>query len=243
MGQRNKSGSASVLSGQDVRALVEVFQRDPAKIALQAYDLARHDPNGAAAAIIGLTQQIACLTAQNESLQVKANTDGLTGLHNKSHLMSQLSRIYNPPAQKERRHAQASDYLLMIDLDGFKPINDTFGHAAGDEALKKVGLALRHNTRESDIIARMGGDEFTVLLRSTNEADAQAKAERITQLFKNLTFTWEGQEIPIRGSVGVCPYDPAITPERNIEKADQKMYAIKRNKGDTRNGMLKPGTP
>ena len=140
-------------------------------------------------------------------------------------------------AKPERRKPHG-DHILMIDLDGFKPINDIFGHAAGDEALKRVAGALIDHTRETDIVARLGGDEFLVFLRGADDADANRKADEIRDDLSTLTFQWQEKTLPLRGSVGTSKYDPSLSPVENLHIADQRMYEIKRAKGDTRHQVL-----
>lgn len=162
-----------------------------------------------------------------EEAERKAATDALTGIFNKGHFMDSLDR-----------RAITSNTLLMIDLDGFKPINDNFGHVAGDRALQEVANMLRKHTRKSDIVARVGGDEFAVLLCGAQQGGAQRKAEKIrNELSGNLKFQWEDAVITVRGSVGFYEADPHQTAEEAYKAADAMMYEIKQAKGDTRHNL------
>jgi two-component system, sensor histidine kinase LadS len=162
-----------------------------------------------------------------DAAEKKAATDALTGIFNKGHFMDSLDR-----------RAVTSNTLLMIDLDGFKPINDNFGHIAGDRALQAVANMLRKHTRKSDIVARVGGDEFAVLLCGAQEGTAERKAEKIrNELSGNLKFQWEDAVITVRGSVGFYVAEPHQSAEEVYKGGDAVMYQIKQAKGDTRHNL------
>ncbi len=151
-------------------------------------------------------------------------TDELTGLVNRRgfnlHLKRELSAA--------RRRGQGGGVLVMIDLDGFKAINDTHGHLAGDSYLRQVARLLQANVRQHDVVARLGGDEFALLLTDTDPVAGAARAVELTELANRGHASWDGAELPIRFSVGVQPYGPADREDEVIRRADVKMY---RNKG------------
>jgi len=117
--------------------------------------------------------------------------------------------------------------LIVLDVDRLKPINDAFGHAAGDEVLKSVVAALSGQVRSSDIIGRLGGDEFALLLWNLTETDAKAKAASLEQAVDRLTFTFRGTKITAGASAGVAILGPHAHADRVLEEADSAMYVRK----------------
>jgi diguanylate cyclase (GGDEF)-like protein len=126
-----------------------------------------------------------------------------------------------------RRHAETA-VLVSIDLDGFKHINDTFGHAAGDEVLKQFATLLLKNFRTADVIARLGGDEFSVLLGGTGESQAVAALARLRAAVAAAPAL--AQHAALSFSYGLTVVDPAVAPdlEQLLESADRRMYDAKR---------------
>lgn len=231
---RNPSGNSF---GTDMDKLLVAYRQDPAYMAAAAYELVRHNPDAAAAVLVALTQNATQMARTVDRLEKQVSMDGLTGAYNKAYLMTYLSHSYSHVAD-ERRQKHGGDVLLMIDLDGFKPINDTLGHEAGDEALKRVVSMLQDKTRETDMVVRAGGDEFIVLLRGTEETDAVRKADQISDAFKTMSFTWGAHDVPVRASIGICRYDSSLSPQDNLGMADEMMFEVKRAKGDTRHKPL-----
>ncbi|MDH5798126.1 MAG: diguanylate cyclase [Paracoccaceae bacterium] len=127
--------------------------------------------------------------------------DPLTGLFNRRYALPHLNRIANRSRQKNRPFA-----VLMIDLDHFKSINDRYGHAAGDEVLRTVGSRLRDNLRPTDLAARIGGEEFLVVLPETKWADARATAERLRMIVGSEPVTIDGnkQRLTVTASIGIA---------------------------------------
>lgn len=157
-----------------------------------------------------------------ESLSV---TDELTGLANRRGFNEALRRTL---ALSRRHHSYGA--LAYIDLDGFKAINDTHGHDAGDALLCRVADILSREIRNTDIVARLGGDEFAVLLV---EADPEQSADRITRLQRALNrafAVYGGRELPIRASIGHVTYDPESDADTLLRDADRLMYKNKRGR-------------
>ena len=115
----------------------------------------------------------------------------------------------------------------MLDVDGLKPINDTFGHSAGDEVLKAIVSVLSRQVRSSDLIGRLGGDELAVLLWNLTETDARAKAASLEQAIDRLTFTFRGRTITAGASAGVAVLDLHSQAGTALEEADRAMYVRK----------------
>lgn len=175
-----------------------------------------------------LTQLLEKDTARRDAearLMLQATIDELTGLPNRRVLSEQLMQ-----SMARARRDKTLIGFLYIDLDGFKMVNDSFGHAAGDRLLVEVGQRLRSRVREADTLARIGGDEFTVILHHINSpADAQRAAECLLQAL-DPPFHVEGHEITIGASVGISIYpDPTSENDNLLQQADSAMYAAKRN--------------
>src|SRR5690606_36474618 len=163
-------------------------------------------------------------TKRHENMLLNlANTDSLTGLTNRHWLLQAL-----PSALKKAQETNALLAILFIDLDGFKDVNDSLGHSAGDELLKAVALRLKSLLRPSDYVVRLGGDEFTVVVSSVASYDEIAQvALRINQSF-SLPFQLATHHGLISASIGIGVYpQDGITTEELLQKADIAMYAAK----------------
>jgi diguanylate cyclase (GGDEF)-like protein len=121
--------------------------------------------------------------------------------------------------------------LLLIDLDGFKAVNDTHGHAAGDALLCEVADRLREAVRGGDLAARLGGDEFAVLLPGCTTAEADRTAQRILEALR-APVPVDGATVGVSASIGVAAADPADDVESLLHDADLAMYAAKNNGKD-----------
>ncbi|MFN3395947.1 MAG: diguanylate cyclase [Thermodesulfovibrionales bacterium] len=154
-----------------------------------------------------------------------AITDGLTGLYNHRHFQERLSLEFNRLSR-----LSTSLSLLLIDIDHFKKINDTYGHPAGDEVLRGVAGVIRDTIRNIDIPARYGGEEFAVLLPDTKIDGAIKMAERLRSSILNRRFSFNEKEITVTVSTGIAtsPYD-AKTKEELIERADEALYRAKQS--------------
>jgi diguanylate cyclase (GGDEF)-like protein len=152
--------------------------------------------------------------------------DDLTGVANRRHL---LQRLGEECARSERSSEPFS--LLVIDLDGFKTINDTHGHAAGDACLQHFTLMAQTRLRPGDMLARTGGDEFCVVLPSSTLREAAAIARRVLEVCRQDAVNCTGIDIPIAISIGVAQWDRGVGqfPDRLIAHADHALYAAKKN--------------
>jgi diguanylate cyclase (GGDEF)-like protein/PAS domain S-box-containing protein len=158
-----------------------------------------------------------------------AHHDHLTGLPNRSLFLDQLEHAIKLAKRRQQKTA-----VLFLDLDGFKQINDTLGHDAGDELLKEVAIRLKTVIRESDVAARMGGDEFTFVLNDigTHE-NAAAVAEKIIETLSE-KFNLKGHESQIGGSIGIAIHpNDAVDHEALLRKADEAMYVAKKSGKNT----------
>jgi diguanylate cyclase (GGDEF)-like protein len=163
----------------------------------------------------------AVLFQRTEQLTI---TDDLTKLFNSRYLNVYIGR----EIKRCKRHGIPLS-IIFLDLDGFKGVNDQYGHLAGSRTLTEVGGILAEAVRESDILARYGGDEFVVVLPETPPAGALVIAERIRRAVAGHAFLKDqGVEARISASFGIASYpDHALTPEGLIQKADQAMYRVK----------------
>jgi diguanylate cyclase (GGDEF)-like protein len=153
--------------------------------------------------------------------EVRAATDALTGLPNARTLHDTLRRML---AHAGRRLEPLA--LVLLDLDHFKRVNDTFGHEGGDAVLAAVGDVLRSKLRGSDFAARYGGEEFVVLLPATDRAGGVAVANNLRELLTELRVP--GVDVPITGSFGVAAYpEDALDASALLRVADQALYAAK----------------
>lgn len=169
----------------------------------------------------GFALETALVLRRTEALSV---TDDLTRLYNARYLNIALRRETRLAARNNR-----SLSLLFIDLDGFKSINDSHGHLAGSRALCEAGALLRSSARETDIVARFGGDEFALILPDTGSAGALAVAERIRERIATHTFlAGDGLAVHLTASVGVATLpDVALDADELVQAADAAMYRVK----------------
>jgi diguanylate cyclase (GGDEF)-like protein/PAS domain S-box-containing protein len=166
-----------------------------------------------------------------EELHRLSQHDALTGLFNRRRFEEELRR----QLAYTRRYGKGGA-LLIIDVDRFKEINDTLGHAAGDKALCQIGSLLRDNLRATDVVARpeavvarLGGDEFVVLLPEVDEQEARAVAGRLASVVRGSVLTLDGQEVRLSISVGVATFDEYGRPGEIelLAAADRAMYEAK----------------
>ncbi|WDT76476.1 MAG: diguanylate cyclase [Candidatus Manganitrophus sp.] len=159
--------------------------------------------------------------AQVERLAI---TDGLTGVYNHRRFQERLQEEF----VRNARHPEPFS-ILMIDIDFFKKINDTFGHPAGDAVLKVIAKLLAKMVRKLDVVARYGGEEFVVLLLKTDSMQAWQMAERIRKAIESAPIDWQGQKIDVTVSIGVAS-QPADAAQREelIACADKALYSSKR---------------
>ena len=176
---------------------------------------------------VGAEQRLADLRERIAELEALAVTDPLTGLLNRRGFASELARA-RAGASRYNEHGA----LVFIDLDGFKPVNDTYGHAAGDHVLKRVAQTLADNVRATDRAARLGGDEFAVLLPRTRRDDGLVKTEALDRLVNGLTVDWHGRLIAVRASFGFQTFGPGDDGLDLLGRADAAMYAAKRLRAD-----------
>ena len=161
---------------------------------------------------------------RNEAADL-ALLDDLTGVGNRRHLMQRLME----ECARSERSGQAFA-LLVIDLDGFKTINDTYGHAAGDACLQHFTLMAQTRLRPGDMLARAGGDEFCIVLPTSTLHEGAMIAQRVLQVCRDDADACVGVDIPIAVSIGVAEWsrEVGVFPDRLVARADQALYAAKK---------------
>jgi diguanylate cyclase (GGDEF)-like protein len=178
--------------------------------------------NDAKSTIRRLRTELARALARIDELQASADTDFLLDIPNRRGFERELNRSI---AYIKRYHASGA--LIVLDVDRLKPINDAFGHAAGDQVLKAIVAALSGQIRSSDVIGRLGGDEFALLLWNLSETDARAKAASLEQAVDRLSFVFRGRTVTAGASAGIAILGPHAEAGRALEEADSAMYVRK----------------
>jgi len=177
----------------------------------------------------------AAIALENAILYQRAKelsiTDDLTKLYNSRYLLEHLGKEI-----KRCRRSSCSVSMIFLDLDGFKEVNDHYGHLIGGKALIEVGAVIRSCVRDVDVTARYGGDEFTIVLMETTTQGAVTIAERIRSNIREHVFLEEdGLDVRLSASLGIATYPThAQTPEDIIRLADRAMYRVK---GSTKDGI------
>jgi diguanylate cyclase (GGDEF)-like protein len=173
--------------------------------------------------VAALTREVEALRAEVERLRLLADHDTLTPVLNRRAFVRELSRTI---AYCRRYGVPAA--VLYLDLDGFKQVNDRFGHPAGDAALVRIAELLTAHVRESDVVARLGGDEFAVLLLQVDAEAAAAKALSLAEAIAGEELAFDGRPCRLGGSFGVRAFDDHNDPEAWLAEADAAMFVRKR---------------
>ena len=166
------------------------------------------------------------LMESNRRLELLSITDGLTKLHNHRHFQDELARAFEESARYVRPLS-----LAIVDLDFFKKVNDTYGHAIGDEVLKIISKIFQESIRTTDLAARYGGEEFALMLPETHIGDAINFAEKIRGIVESTAIETQSGSIAVTVSVGVAtvPHPRIHSPKELIVAADKALYRAKKN--------------
>ncbi len=173
-------------------------------------------------ALARLAEEAASLRDALEAALAEAERDALTGVLNRRGFLRELAR-----AQALVERYEQSFAVLFLDLDGFKALNDQFGHGAGDSALTQAAEALRTQLRLEDHLGRLGGDEFAILLAHADPDSAQAKAESLVRLLAQTPCQYEGRNLYLAASIGTAVLQRGERPELALARADEAMYGAK----------------
>lgn len=173
--------------------------------------------------VLVLANDVTELRALNQQLGYQASHDALTDMFNRREFERRLEKSLSRVGRGD-----AASALLYLDLDQFKLINDTCGHAAGDQLLAEVARLLKESVASGDVLARLGGDEFGVLLQRANPGDAVAVGERLRERIETFVFAWEQRNFSLSASIGVVMLDHAGQSLREVlSQADQACYMAK----------------
>jgi diguanylate cyclase (GGDEF)-like protein/PAS domain S-box-containing protein len=186
------------------------------------------DSRGAPLYFEGTIADVTASHKQAKQWSYEASHDSLTGLLNRREMERRMQTALENAVIDRSTLA-----VVMIDIDGFKDVNDRFGHAAGDDFLRHVASTLRDAVRAGDLIARFGGDEFLVLLERTTEESARRVAQSMLKSLNASQFLWTGQSISVKASLGVgigCASD--VTWVTFLERADVACYEAKNKAGN-----------
>lgn len=180
-----------------------------------------HDEMGVAQSVVSVIRDVTDDMARETTLSIAASTDPLTGLANRRFFEKSISVL-----QKQGSHTKFA--VAMLDLDHFKRVNDRYGHATGDEVLKQVATACINTVRGNDVVARLGGEEFALLLTDADNHIAGDVAERVRKAIEKLCIsTADGQIVKITASVGIAFGQPGLTAIDLLANADVALYKAK----------------
>jgi diguanylate cyclase len=161
--------------------------------------------------------------ALNEKLEQISRVDGLTGLFNRRYWEEQFSQEYK---RSKRNDMPAS--VIMLDIDHFKKVNDTYGHPGGDQVIRALAKIIKKSIRETDIAGRYGGEEFAIILPDTVASNARMVAERIRRLSEAFVLNHDGQQIQFTVSLGIAEFHSSFKDHMAwLDKADQALYKAK----------------
>ncbi len=169
-----------------------------------------------------------------QSLAYQASHDPLTGLINRAEFERRLTRVLASAHEEQSEHV-----LCFLDLDHFKSVNDTCGHAAGDELLRALSTLFKSKLRQRDTLARLGGDEFALLLEHTMLDQAWGIANELCVCVQDFNFTWEGKAFSVGVSIGIVPLTSADSDIRVVLSAADAACYIAKEQGRNQANILK----
>ena len=163
------------------------------------------------------------LTMKVKELERNSNLDSLTKVFNRRALSTYLNSLCSKEIIKSDVH------VMLLDIDNFKRVNDTYGHVAGDKILMFIANILRKTLRDGDKVFRFGGEEFVIILNRINTTDSASTAERIIELISSNRLVYQGDSLSVTLSIGLTKYLHEDTPDTLIERADKALYRAKQN--------------
>ena len=218
----------AIATGSEASVLLRNYRKDGTLFWNQLQISPVRDEAGAVTHFVGIQSDVTELKNYQVELEYRANYDGLTGLANKNLLNDRLNQAIAWAHRTEGRIA-----ILYIDLDRFKLVNDSLGHAKGDGLLKSVATRLKAHVRESDTVARLGGDEFVIVLNEVDDAAAAGGVARKVLTDLGSPITVDTHELFACASIGVCIYPgDGLDAEALIKSADIAMYRAKHSGGN-----------
>ncbi len=173
-----------------------------------------------------LQEEMMALRQEVDKLSRLVSTDTLSGLHNYRY----FTEAINQEMERSKRTGQPTT-LIMLDADHFKRVNDQWGHEVGNQALQLIAQCIKNNVRKLDIACRYGGEEFAVILPSTDLGTAISVAERIRQAIENTSLVLEKEELKLSASLGLSTYlyNHNDSWHKLVENADKELYKAKQN--------------
>jgi diguanylate cyclase (GGDEF)-like protein len=221
-GIRFYAGAPIVLEDGSRIGTLCVIDRKPRKLTAQQRDMLQQLAQAAAAQLEG-RRAMSLLRETSGEIHYATTHDALTGLLNRSEFESRLRRAVANTREDQSQHA-----LLYIDIDQFKLINDSCGHAIGDRLLQQLGELFAKVIRTRDTLARLGGDEFAIILEHCSAEQAQRAAQEITDTLANFRFVHDERSFRVTASIGLVPVDDRwATPAAILQAADAACYAAK----------------
>lgn len=212
-------------TGERVRVPIftRLRRRDGAFISIVDSISPIHDEDGGVRGAVFVFQDISEARRMTDELVHQASHDALTGLPNRRGFEESLARAW-----KRVRTSLLPAFVMYLDLDHFKIINDTCGHSAGDELLRQIALSFRSMLRETDVLARLGGDEFAAIVMSKDIEGAETVAAKFIRAAGDLGFTFEGRSYAVGVSLGIAALDPQLeSTEAALMHADAALYVAK----------------
>lgn len=195
---------------------------------VEIYASAIEDEDGIIEGTVLVMHDISDLHHMSKQIIYQAKHDSLTGLYNRGEFERQLKLVIKQLKQKPSTHV-----MCYIDLDQFKIVNDTCGHMAGDELLRQISAHIKSHTKDRDLVGRLGGDEFGLLLKDCDLTHAKDVTERIRQSVKSHRFEWDNKTFFIGASIGVMPIDEnAGTIDDILSTVDSACYNAKKSGRD-----------
>ena len=170
-----------------------------------------------------LQRENEALMAALRELALIAERDCLTELFNRRYFLNALDRRITDVARGSARAA-----LIYIDVDGLKGINDRFGHSAGDYALTEIARRLRETVSDRDVVARIGGDEFAILLDNLSIAETKQRLQRLSHAVEGAPCLFREESIPLSAAFGLTFVHSGVSAEDLLQRADARMYRDKR---------------
>lgn len=225
--QNNADASASNL---------QLLRHDGSRVAVSMVSAPIHDHSNNSSGLVLVFHDMTSEHQYIANLSWQATHDELTGITNRHQFELRLGQLLESSALRHQHHA-----LMYLDLDQFKVVNDTCGHAAGDELLRQLCVLLQQHLRDDDMLARLGGDEFGVLLKNCPPDAVMQVAEKLRQTVLDLHFVWGNQPFSVSVSIGVVHISGTPTTLKEVLRASDVACYLAKEKGRNRVQVYSPG--